>query len=38
MKKKTNCYACQTSIDTHPERAPEGKTTNGDEIIKNVPE
>ncbi|KAF6821845.1 hypothetical protein CPLU01_12358 [Colletotrichum plurivorum] len=31
MKKRR--HACQTSIDTHPDRAPEGKTTDGDEII-----
>ncbi|KAL0941216.1 uncharacterized protein CTRU02_203979 [Colletotrichum truncatum] len=31
--KKRKKRACQTSIDTHPDSAPEGKTTIGDEII-----
>ena len=33
MKKKKK-HACQTSINTHPDRAPEGKTAEGIEIIK----
>ncbi|KAL4415961.1 hypothetical protein CABS03_03168 [Colletotrichum abscissum] len=31
--KKRKKQACQTSIDTHPDRAPKGKTTIRDEII-----
>ncbi|KAK2766402.1 hypothetical protein CKAH01_04685 [Colletotrichum kahawae] len=31
--KKGKRHACQTSIDTHPARAPKGKTADRDEII-----
>lgn len=33
MKRNKN-HACQTSIDTHPARAPEGKSADRVEIIK----
>ncbi|UZP34187.1 hypothetical protein NXS19_002003 [Fusarium pseudograminearum] len=34
MKKRKKKHACQTSINTHPDRAPEGKTAIRVEIIK----
>ncbi|KAL7799902.1 hypothetical protein V8C37DRAFT_365928 [Trichoderma ceciliae] len=34
MKKELKGHACQTSIDTHPTNAPEGKTADRVEIIK----
>ncbi|RMJ03570.1 hypothetical protein CDV36_014899 [Fusarium kuroshium] len=33
-EKEKRKHACQTSINTHPDRAPEGKTAEGIEIIK----
>ncbi|WJG37262.1 uncharacterized protein FOBCDRAFT_234189 [Fusarium oxysporum Fo47] len=34
--KRIRKHACQTSINTHPSHAPEGKTTAGVEIIKQT--
>ncbi|KAH7147943.1 hypothetical protein DER46DRAFT_580380 [Fusarium sp. MPI-SDFR-AT-0072] len=35
-EKNKRKHACQTSINTHPSHAPEGKTTAGVEIIKQT--